>query len=442
MATLTQTGQHKRDVRELLADGRFRLALGLLLLSISAFVVHQVKNREPELLEANNLNTTVPSALVDSTSKSKLDLMAQAHESVPMALPGADSQASLTATGAGMQPLGAPTVGVPTVSPSSPAVSPSMALPGMTGAASGGGVAAAPGASVPGSLDRYMYRRNVPTDEEFKTLSDYYETPAESAPNRSSARPRTVAHNDDEDDNDDKPQASPAVQYKKAQDLNRLKSLLEEYKRDKDAKAVARQEAELKPQKLAKSDVVSGLDGLDRSRNSFYGLFSQESRQESESRDEAINGTFRAVINQNQTVVNGGRVQLRLLEDMTIQDVVIPRGTLLYGVGNFGAERVGVQITSVQLQNRIYPIRLSVYDMDGLPGIYVPNVIAVQEGRLATAQAIGGVNINTPTSGSNIGQAAAASAAQAGVRGVQNLFQRKARLQKAALKSNYYVLLR
>lgn len=435
MATLTQTGQHKRDVRELLADGRFRLALGLLLLSISAFVVHQVKNREPEPLEANNLNTTVPSALVDSTSKSKLDLMAQVHESVPMALPGADSQASLTATGAGMQPLG-----VPTVSPSSPAVSPSMALLGMTGAASGGGIAAAPGASVPGSLDRYMYRRNVPTDEEFKTLSDYYETPAELAPNRSSARPRTVAHNDDEED--DKLQASPAVQYKKAQDLNRLKSLLEEYKRDKDAKAVARQEAELKPQKLAKSDVVSGLDGLDRSRNSFYGLFSQESRQESESRDEAINGTFRAVINQNQTVVSGGRVQLRLLEDMTILDVVIPRGTLLYGVGNFGAERVGVQITSVQLQNRIYPIRLSVYDMDGLPGIYVPNVIAVQEGRLATAQAIGGVNINTPTTGNNIGQAAAASAAQAGVRGVQNLFQRKARLQKAALKGNYYVLLR
>lgn len=438
MATLTQTGQHKRDVRELFTDGRFRLALALLLLSIAAFVVHQVKNREPEPLEANNLNTSVPSALVDSVSKSKLDVMAQAHESVPMALPGADGQTSLTATGSGMQPVSPSSISGPAFR--SPAVSPSMALPGMTMAQNGGGAASAPGASVPGSLDRYMYRKNVPTDEEFKTLSDYYEPPAEPAPSRPTARARAVANNDDEDDGI--PQASPAVQYKKAQDLNRLKSLLEEYKRDKDAKAVARQEADLRPLKLAKSDVVSGLDGIDRSRNGFYGLFSQESRQESESRDEAINGTFRAVINQNQTVVSGGRVQLRLLEDMTIQDVLIPRGTLLYGVSNFGAERVGVQITSVQLRNRIYPIRLSVHDMDGLPGIYVPNVIAVQEGRLATAQAIGGVNINTPTTGNNLGQAAAASAAQAGVRGVQNLFQRKARLQKAALKGNYYVLLR
>lgn len=437
MAILTQTAPHKRDVRDLLADGRFRLVLGLLLISFVAFVVHQVKNREPEPLEANNVNTTVPSALVDSVSKSKLDVMAQAHESVPMALPGADGQTSLTAVGSGMQPVSPSLMSGPTFHGS--AVSPSMALPGMSLATGGGGAAPAPGASVPGSLDRYMYRKDVPTDEEFKTLSDYYETPVEPAPSRPTARTRTVANNDDDDE---MPQASPAVHYKKAQDLNRLKALLEEYKRDKDAKAVARQEADLRPLKLAKSDVVSGLDGIDRSRNGFYGLFSQESRQETETRDEAINGTFRAVINQNQTVVSGGRVQLRLLEDMTIQDIVIPRGTLLYGVGNFGSERVGVQITSVQLRNRIYPIRLSVYDMDGLPGIYVPNVIAVQEGRLATAQAIGGVNINTPTTGSNIGQVAAASAAQAGVRGVQNLFQRKARLQKAALKGNYYVLLR
>ncbi|WP_019991337.1 conjugative transposon protein TraM [Rudanella lutea] len=224
-------------------------------------------------------------------------------------------------------------------------------------------------------------------------------------------------------------------------ELNRLKALLEEYKRDKEAKAIARQKADLRPQKLARTDMVSGLDGIDRSRNGFYGIFSQESRQENESRDEAINGTFRAVTNQNQTVVSGGRIQLQLLEYMTIQDVVIPSGTLLHSVGNFGAEQVGVQITSVQIRNRIYPIRLSVYDMDGLPGIYVPNVIAVQEGRLATVQAIGGVNISTPTTGSNIGQAAA-SAAQARVHGVQNLFQCKGRLQKAALKGNYYVLLR
>lgn len=429
MATLTQN-LHKRNVRDLLSDQRFLMALGLFVFSISAFLIHLVKNREAEPLEANNLNTTVPSAVVDSVSKSKLDVLSQAHESVPMALPGADGPSSLTLAGIRMQPPGT-------------AVSPSMALPGFPGNGSTvGQLTTAPqtpsrsGAAVPGSLERYMYRKSTPTDDEFKTLSEYYEPDLSRSGEIPSSRNRSVSHDDD-----DAPTASPAVQYKKAQDLARLKTLLEEYKRDKEAKTAARQEAELKPRKLGQADVVSGLDGIDRSRNGFYGLFSQETRQESEVRDEAINGTFRAVINQNQTVLSGGRVQLRLLDDMTVQDVVIPRGTLVYGVGNFGSERVAVQITSVQLRNRIYPIKLSVYDMDGLPGIYVPNIIGVQEGRQATAQAIGGVNINT-SMGTNIGQAAAASAAQAGVRGVQNLFQRKAQLQKAALKGNYYVLLR
>ncbi|WP_019991336.1 hypothetical protein [Rudanella lutea] len=142
MATLNQTGSHKSDVRELLTDGRFRLALGLLLLSIAAFVVHQVMNCDSESLEGNNLNTTVPSALVDSVSKSKLDVMAQTHESVPMALLGADAQTSLTATESGMQPVVAPAMG-------SPAMAPSMALPvgTPTGMAmsQGGGGASAPG---------------------------------------------------------------------------------------------------------------------------------------------------------------------------------------------------------------------------------------------------------------------------------------------------------
>ncbi len=421
MATLTQTpgGTHRRNIRDLFSDQRFLLAVGLFVFSIAALLIHLLKNREPEPLEANNVNTTVPTARVDSVSTSKLDLMAQNHDSSPMVMPGADGPSSLTTTGTTMQPPGEPATN-----------------PGLSGSLAGGRRGAS--ASVPGSLDRYMYRKpgataDNPSDKDFKTLSDYYE-PDEAS---SSVPTRPASNRDDEDG----AAVSPAGQYKKARDLNRLRTLLEEYKRDKEAKAAARQENELRPVKPAKSDVVSGLDGLDRSRNNFYGLFSQEIRQSNDENDEATNGTFRAVINQPQTVLSGGRVQLRLLEDMAIQNVVIPRGTLIYGIGNFGAERVAVQITSVQLRDRIYPIKLSVYDMDGLPGIYVPNVLAVQEGRLAASQAVGGVNINTPI-GNNIGQAAAASAAQAGIRGAQNLFQRKARLQKASLKGNYYVLLR
>jgi hypothetical protein len=346
MATLTQPsgGTHRRSVRDLFSDQRFLLAVGLFVFSVAALLIHLLKNREPEPLEANNVNATVPTARIDSVSTSKLDLMAQNHDSAPMVMPGADGPSSLTTAGMGMQPPGA--------TATSPDLSGSLA----------GGRGEAP-ASIPGSLDRYMYRKptvatdrltvDVASDNDFKTLSDYYE-PDEA---RTPSATRSASNRDDEDE----ATVSPAVQYKKARELNRLRTLLEEYKRDKEAKAAARQENELKPIKPLKSDVVSGLDGLDRSRNNFYGLFSQELRQGNDEHDEAINGTFRAVINQSQMVLSGGRVQLRLLEDMAIQSVIIPRGTLIYGIGNFGAERVAVQITSVQLRNRIYPIKLSVY---------------------------------------------------------------------------------
>lgn len=81
--------------------------------------------------------------------------------------------------------------------------------------------------------------------------------------------------------------------------------------------------------------MVSGLDGIDRSRNGFYGIFSQESRQENESRDEAINGTFRAVTNQNQTVVSGGRIQLQLLEYMRSDNKI-------QNLGGYTAKSFGV----------------------------------------------------------------------------------------------------
>ena len=135
-------------------------------------------------------------------------------------------------------------------------------------------------------------------------------------------------------------------------------------------------------------------------------------------------------------------MSLRLLETITLRGRVIPEGTRLYGVANFGGQRVNIAINQVQVEGRIFPMKLTVYDMDGLVGIYVPNVLAVEQGRQAIAQAGQGVNVSIPTYSNNVTSLAAASALQAGVQGGRRFLSRKVSTAKATLKNNYYVLLK
>ena len=238
-------------------------------------------------------------------------------------------------------------------------------------------------------------------------------------------------------------------------DRQRLLALLTEYKRDKEAKAAATREGE-RPRKAESGAVVSTLgestapadlpaETTNRRLNGFYGLYASDQKGQQEAALTEDLGTIRAVIYQDQPIVDGGRVQLRLLEPVTVRGMKIPANTIIYGVGNFGAERVGISINSLQYEGRIFPIKLTVHDMDGMPGVFVPNVLAAQEGKQLLGQAVGGANYNlngTATSARAAATMAGISAAQAGLSGARGVLQRKITQQKATLKGNYYVLLK
>ncbi|MDX5418212.1 MAG: conjugative transposon protein TraM, partial [Hymenobacteraceae bacterium] len=60
--------------------------------------------------------------------------------------------------------------------------------------------------------------------------------------------------------------------------------------------------------------------------------------------------------------------------DIYVRDYEIKKGSYLYGtVSGFSAQRIEIAIRSILYGNQIIPVDLSIYDNDGLAGLYVPD---------------------------------------------------------------------
>lgn len=80
-----------------------------------------------------------------------------------------------------------------------------------------------------------------------------------------------------------------------------------------------------------------------------------------------------AIIDENVKAVEGSRVRLRLLDDVEIGDLTVKKGTYLYAtMSGFGQQRVKGTIQSIFYDEEIIKVSLSIYDTDGLEGLYVP----------------------------------------------------------------------
>jgi conjugative transposon TraM protein len=102
-----------------------------------------------------------------------------------------------------------------------------------------------------------------------------------------------------------------------------------------------------------------------QNNNGFYGL---DDIEKNPIEDNAIP----AVIHDTQEIVSGATIRLRLTEEVTLNGHVIPKDEYIYGTCNISGERLMINITSMRHENSIYPVALSAYGMDGLPGIHIP----------------------------------------------------------------------
>lgn len=85
------------------------------------------------------------------------------------------------------------------------------------------------------------------------------------------------------------------------------------------------------------------------------------------------NDLLKAEVYETTTVLTGNRVKLRLLEDASVAGVNLPAGTFIYGICEVGGERLGISVGQLPLKDSFVLVKLSVFDLDGLEGLYVPD---------------------------------------------------------------------
>ena len=163
--------------------------------------------------------------------------------------------------------------------------------------------------------------------------------------------------------------------------------------------------------------------------NGFYSL--EDDAENNLERQNAI----QAVIHETQTLVDGAIVKLRLLNDIYVNGVFIPKDNFVFGIASLNGERLNIQINSVRYKNSLFPVQLSVYDIDGISGIYVPGAITRDVAKGSGERAVQGIGITTldPSFG--------AQAASAGIEAAKTLLIRKTKLIKVTVKAGYQVLL-
>ena len=82
---------------------------------------------------------------------------------------------------------------------------------------------------------------------------------------------------------------------------------------------------------------------------------------------------IKAVIDENNKGYLGSRIRFRLLEEINVGKYKINKGTILYGqISGFAMQRVNLNVISILKDGNILPVNLSVFDMDGMQGLYVP----------------------------------------------------------------------
>ena len=91
---------------------------------------------------------------------------------------------------------------------------------------------------------------------------------------------------------------------------------------------------------------------------------------------EKENSFIKAVIDENNKGFLGSRIRFRLLEDIFVSNRKISKGSILYGqISGFSMQRVDLTIVSVFTKGEIFPVNLSIYDVDGMKGLYVPQSV-------------------------------------------------------------------
>ena len=141
---------------------------------------------------------------------------------------------------------------------------------------------------------------------------------------------------------------------------------------------------------------------------------------------------IKAIIDENIKAVDGSRVRLRLLDDIEINDVVVPKGSYLYAtMSGFGSQRVKGNVQSIMVDDDIVKVSLALYDTDGLEGLYVPSSQFRE-----TTKDVGSGALSNTSSLTNSSTTSGNSLATWGAQTITNAVQKTSNAISKAIKKN------
>ena len=139
---------------------------------------------------------------------------------------------------------------------------------------------------------------------------------------------------------------------------------------------------------------------------------------------------IKAIIDENIKAVDGSRVRLRLLDDVEINGVMLSKGSYMYAtMSGFGSQRVKGTVKSLMVDDELVKVNLTLYDTDGLEGLYVPSSSFRETSQdIASGAMSGNMTINNTSSTNTF--------TQWGMQAIQNAYQQTSNAISKAIKKN------
>ncbi|MBO7441820.1 MAG: conjugative transposon protein TraM [Paludibacteraceae bacterium] len=89
-----------------------------------------------------------------------------------------------------------------------------------------------------------------------------------------------------------------------------------------------------------------------------------------ESNDKKSDNLINAVIHERLKNINEeSQIKLRLMDEVTVEGVSIPKNTVVFATARLSADRVYLTTETVTYKKKDYPFNADVYDLDGMEGL-------------------------------------------------------------------------
>jgi len=143
-----------------------------------------------------------------------------------------------------------------------------------------------------------------------------------------------------------------------------------------------------------------------------------------------------ALVLDRQVLQQGSSMQVKLMDSLNLNGIIIPSGTMLFGLCQLTNQRLLLDIKTIRLGNRIIPVDLTLYGLDGIKGIFAPDAVIAAALNSGTDNAVRGMSVIS------MDGSMGAQVAGAGIDAAKSLFSKKVKRVKVKIKSGLPVLLR